>query len=238
MIEHKQLTGNIEELIAVHRNLANSIENESPSKKIPREQRVGKVLLSHGISIKAVHMSYWANHPRAVSVLEKYRDPLDAFMENQGAPTPGLMALTTGLSKPFRQLEKYASVSLELEQHMEDDHVDRGDCQRSIGYYKNVAQDCAKGRRQKELELEIMTGTIQNWEGEELATLGEILHMGSVAIGSNERKDRHLVLFPTNLLILSVSARMSGFIYEVMFFIFEKHFCCNFPKSLFEKCKC
>ena len=38
-----------------------------------------------------------------------------------------------GLSKPFRQLEKYASVSLELEQHMEDDHTDRGDCQRSIG---------------------------------------------------------------------------------------------------------
>ena len=63
-----------------------------------------------------------------------------------------------GLSKPFRQLEKYASVSLELEQHMEDDHTDRGDCQRSIGYYKNVAAECATHRRQKELELEIMTG--------------------------------------------------------------------------------
>ena len=63
-----------------------------------------------------------------------------------------------GLSKPFRQLEKYASVSLELEQHMEDDHTDRGDCQRSIGYYKNVAAECATHSRQKELELEIMTG--------------------------------------------------------------------------------
>ena len=97
---------------------------------------------------------------------------------------------------------------------MEDDHIDRGDCQRSIGYYKNVAGECAKARRQKELELEIMTGTIQNWEGEELATLGEILHMGSVSVGS-DRKDRHFILFPSTLLILSVSARMSGFIYEV-----------------------
>jgi len=216
MIEYKLLIGNIEEMIAVHKTLESSLEEESPSKKSPREQRLGKVLLANGIAIKAVHLIYWSNHPRAVSILEKYRDALDIYMENQGAPTPGLMTLTTGLSKPFRQLEKYASVSLELEQHMEDDHTDRGDCQRSIGYYKNVAAECATHRRQKELELEIMTGTIRGWEGDELMTLGEILHMGSAIVGpvDQNQKDRYFVLFSSTLLILSVSARMSGFIYE------------------------
>ena len=53
-------------------------------------------LLANGIAIKAVHLIYWSNHPRAVSILEKYRDALDVYMENQGAPTPGLMTLTTG----------------------------------------------------------------------------------------------------------------------------------------------
>lgn len=214
MIEYKQLVGNVEELIEAHRNLAHNLNEENPSKKSPREQKVGKILLAHGVNIKSVHLTYWSNHPKAVSILEKYRDSLDIFMENQGAPTPGLMTLTTGLSKPFRQLEKYASVSLELEQHMEDDHVDRGDCQRSVGYYKNVAGECAKNRRQKELELEIMTSTIRNWEGEELCNLGEIVHLGPVHVGA-EHKDRYFVLFPSTLLILSVSARMSGFIYEV-----------------------
>lgn len=38
--------------------------------------------------------------------------------------------------------------------------------------------------------------------------------MGSVAIGP-EGKDRYFVLFPQTLLILSVSQRMSAFIYEV-----------------------
>ena len=52
--------------------------------------------LANGIAIKAVHLIYWSNHPRAVSILEKYRDALDVYMENQGAPTPGLMTLTTG----------------------------------------------------------------------------------------------------------------------------------------------
>ena len=47
---------------------------------------------------------------------------------------------------------------------MEDDHTDRGDCQRSIGYYKNVAAECATHRRQKELELEIMTGKFKIFE--------------------------------------------------------------------------
>ena len=46
-------------------------------------------------------------------------------------------------------------------------------------------------------------------------TLGEILHMGSVTVGPVDQKDRYFVLFPSTLLILSVSARMSGFIYEV-----------------------
>ena len=60
-----------------------------------------------------------------------------------------------------------------------------------------------------------LVGTIRGWEGEELMTLGDILHMGSVTVGSVDSKDRYFVLFPTTLLILSVSSRMSGFIYEV-----------------------
>jgi Rho guanine nucleotide exchange factor 7 len=39
--------------------------------------------------------------------------------------------------------------------------------------------------------------------------------MGSVAVGP-DHKDRYLVLFPSTLLILSVSSRMSAFIYEVI----------------------
>ena len=56
-----------------------------------------------------------------------------------GANKPGLMMLTTGLSKPFRHLERYAGLMQEVEQHLSDDHPDRGDTQRSIGFYKNVA---------------------------------------------------------------------------------------------------
>ena len=60
-------------------------------------------------------------------------------------------------------------------------------------------------------------GTIRGWEGDELMTLGEILHMGSATVGpvDQNQKDRYFVLFSSTLLILSVSARMSGFIYEV-----------------------
>ncbi len=73
--------------------------------------------------------------------------------------------------------------------------------------------ECTKLRRQKELELEVMSGTIRDWEGEHISALGEIVHLGSVVVGP-DRKDRYLVLFPSYLLILSVSARMSAFIYQ------------------------
>ena len=49
------------------------------------------------------------------------------------------MKLTTGLSKPFRHLERYAGLMQEVEQHLSDDHPDRGDTQRSISFYKTIA---------------------------------------------------------------------------------------------------
>ena len=204
--------GNLEEVINVHQSFKDGVESAAKSK--PRDQKIGKIFLEHGIKIKNAQYKYWANHPKAVCILEKHRESLDAFMENLGAAKPGLITLTTALSKPFRHLEKYSGICQELEQHLEDDHPDRGDTQRSIGYYKNVASDCAKIRRQKELELEVLTGTIRGWEGEDLSSFGDILYMGSVAI-EPDHKDRHFVLFHSYLLILSVSTRMSAFIYEV-----------------------
>jgi hypothetical protein len=60
-------------------------------------------------------------------------------MESQGAASPGLLVLTTGLSKPFRRLEKYAGMLQELERQVEENHPDRGDTQRSVSVYKDIA---------------------------------------------------------------------------------------------------
>lgn len=59
-------------------------------------------------------------------------------MEAQGAACPGLLVLTTGLSKPFRRLEKYSGILQELERHIEENHSDRGDTQRSVAVYKDI----------------------------------------------------------------------------------------------------
>ena len=98
---------------------------------------------------------------RAVTILEKHRDKLNTWLDNMGGggggnQAPGLMMLTTGLSRPFRQLERLAGAIQEVQQHLEDDHMDRGDTQRSIGFYKESAAEAARARKQKELELEVL----------------------------------------------------------------------------------
>lgn len=40
-------------------------------------------------------------------------------METQGATNPGILILTTSLSKPFLRLDKYVTLLQELERHME-----------------------------------------------------------------------------------------------------------------------
>lgn len=44
---------------------------------------------------------------------------LGEFMEARGAGSPGILTLTTGLSKPFMRLDKYPTLLKELERHME-----------------------------------------------------------------------------------------------------------------------
>lgn len=61
--------------------------------------------------------------------------------------------------------------------------------------------------------MQVLTGPVRGWQGQELSSLGDIIHMGSVAVGPDHR-DRYFVLFPQTLVILSVSQRMSAFIYE------------------------
>lgn len=46
-------------------------------------------------------------------------EELDKFMESQGASSPGILNLTTSLSKPFMRLDKYPTLLQELERHVE-----------------------------------------------------------------------------------------------------------------------
>lgn len=209
--EYRQLTGNITEVVETHLQLLELLE-ESETKPSD-EQKVGKLFLTWAPKIKSVHQAYCSMHPKAVCILDLHKDELATYMESCGATTPGLLVLTTGLSKPFRRLDKYSGMLQELERHVEVNHPDRGDTQRSVAVYKDIAASCAALRRQKELELQVLTGPVRGWEGQSLAHLGDILHMGSVAVGP-QHQDRYLVLFPDTLLVLSVSKRMSAFIYE------------------------
>lgn len=214
--EFKQLTSNINEVVDTHRQLLSLVEQENA--KPGTEQRVGKLFLNWAPKIKSVHQLYCSLHPRAVVILDKYKDELSKFMEAKGAINPGVLALTTLLSKPFRRLEKYSGLLQELERHVEECHPDRGDTQRSVSVYKDIATTCLATRRQKELELQVLTGPVRGWEGPNLTSLGDIIYMGSVAVGQ-QHHDRYFVLFPNTLVMLSVSHRLSAFIYEGKLFL-------------------
>lgn len=69
-----------------------------------------------------------------------------------------------------------------------------------------------------------MTGRVHGWDGgESLGTLGDVVRMGSVALLPDHR-DHYLVLFPTVLVMLAVSPRMSAFIFEVQ--LLRSHLLC------------
>lgn len=54
-----------------------------------------------------------------------FSEELGEFMESKGANSPGILTLTTGLSKPFLRLEKYPTLLKEMERHMEVPNLSR-----------------------------------------------------------------------------------------------------------------
>ncbi|XP_033760988.1 rho guanine nucleotide exchange factor 7-like isoform X3 [Pecten maximus] len=211
--EYLQLVGNLEEIVAFQNNFLNSLEE--CAKCTPHQRRVGGAFMKHAPRLKELYLAYCANHPRAVAILQNKREELSKFMESIGA-TNAAMALTTNLYKPFTRLDKYPSLLKELERHVEESHVDRGDTQRAIAVYRDIANACMDVRKLKEMEYEILTSAIKGWEGEEMTKLGEVVHLSHVQVETlaGDKCDRIFVLFPSVLVMLSMSPRLSGYQYE------------------------
>ncbi|XP_041587305.1 rho guanine nucleotide exchange factor 7 isoform X3 [Vulpes lagopus] len=209
------LMGNLEEICSFQQMLVQSLEECT---KLPEaQQRVGGCFLNLMPQMKTLYLAYCANHPSAVNVLTEHSEQLGEFMEARGASSPGILVLTTGLSRPFMRLDKYPTLLKELERHMEDYHPDRQDIQKSMTAFKNLSAQCQEVRKRKELELQILTEAIRSWEGDDITTLGSVVYMSQVMVqcaGSEEKNERYLLLFPNILLMLSASPRMSGFIYQ------------------------
>ncbi|XP_055333628.1 dedicator of cytokinesis protein 7-like isoform X2 [Paramacrobiotus metropolitanus] len=208
------LCGNIDEIIQLHESLVCQFDDilRTPSE----QQTVGGVFMSAASALRNAHMKYCSNHPRAVQMLNQYREMLNTFCESLVGGRTGVVILTAELSRPFRRLDKYPNMLQELERHLEDFHFDRGNTQRAVMVYTEIANSCAEIRRQKEVELDILKGNIQDYQGPELNSLGDVLLMLPVGVRDDVhgvRQERFLVIFEDCLLILAASPRMSCFMY-------------------------
>ncbi|NXT02635.1 ARHG6 factor, partial [Jacana jacana] len=214
-VDIASLLGNVEEISTFQQTLNQALEEVA---KLPEnQQRVGGCFMNLMPQFRSLYLTYCANHPSAVNVLTQHSDELEKFMESQGASNPGILILTTSLSKPFLRLDKYVTLLQELERHMEEAHADHEEVLKAIASFKSLVSQCQELRKRKQLELQILSESIQRWEGEDIKTMGNIIYMSQVMIqsgGSEEKEERYFLLFSNVLLMLSASPRMSGFIYQ------------------------
>ncbi|KAF1471770.1 Rho guanine nucleotide exchange factor 6, partial [Megadyptes antipodes antipodes] len=214
-VDIASLLGNVEEISAFQQTLNQALEEVA---KLPEnQQRVGGCFMNLMPQFRSLYLTYCANHPSAVNVLTQHSDELEKFMESQGAANPGILILTTSLSKPFLRLDKYVTLLQELERHMEEAHADHEEVLKAITSFKSLVSQCQELRKRKQLELQILSESIQRWEGEDIKTMGNIIYMSQVMVqcgGSEEKEERYFLLFSNVLLMLSASPRMSGFIYQ------------------------
>eukprot|EP00794_Sanderia_malayensis_P011370 gene11370-12555_t len=208
------LCGNYDEIVLFHEHLLESLKEQS--KHELELQQIGAEFMKALHEMKDLYVSYCANHPWAAAILSRESEKLGDFMETIGAQSPGIMQLTTILSKPFVHIEKYSSQLKELERHIEENHFDCLDIKKSAQAYQIISLSCNETRKRKEMELEMLTGTIEGWKGEPITSLGNIILMTQVFVEKKdvERKERYFCLFPEELVVLFVSVQLVGYCFE------------------------
>uniref|UniRef100_A0A8C4EXU2 Rac/Cdc42 guanine nucleotide exchange factor (GEF) 6 n=1 Tax=Dicentrarchus labrax TaxID=13489 RepID=A0A8C4EXU2_DICLA len=209
------LCGNLEEILTFQQGLCVALED--CTKVSEGQQRVAGCYLNQMCQIKTLYMAYCSSHPSTVCILTDHRSELDKFMESQGASAPGILTLTTSLSKPFMRLDKYPTLLQELERHVEEAHPDYVDIVKATAAFRGLVTQCQDLRKRKNLELQILSEPVRAWEGDSMKSLGHVAYMSQVHVkngSSEEKEERYLMLFPNVLVMLSASPRMSGFIYQ------------------------
>ncbi|KAK1904800.1 Rho guanine nucleotide exchange factor 6 [Dissostichus eleginoides] len=205
------LCGNLEEILTFQQGLCAALED--CTKVSEGQQRVAGCYLNLMSQIKTLYLAYCSSHPSAVCILTDHSEELDKFMESQGASAPGILALTTSLSKPFMRLDKYPTLLQELERHVEEAHPDYADIVKATATCRSLVEL----RKRRNLELQILSEPVRGWEGDSMKSLGHVAYMSQVHVkngSSEEKEERYLMLFPNMLVMLSASPRMSGFIYQ------------------------
>uniref|UniRef100_A0A8C2C591 Rho guanine nucleotide exchange factor (GEF) 7a n=1 Tax=Cyprinus carpio TaxID=7962 RepID=A0A8C2C591_CYPCA len=188
------ILGNLEEISTFQQTLV----------QLPElQQKVGGFFLNLMPQMRSLYVYYCSNHPSAVSILTDHSEELGEFMEGRGASIPGILTLTSGLSKPFMRLDKYPTLLKELERHMEEGHPDRTEIQKCMMAFKNLSAQCQEVRKRKELELQILAETIRLWEGEDIKTLGSVLYMSQAMVQNHGCERKRLLCFSQGKLPLS-----------------------------------
>uniref|UniRef100_A0AAR2J398 Rho guanine nucleotide exchange factor (GEF) 7a n=1 Tax=Pygocentrus nattereri TaxID=42514 RepID=A0AAR2J398_PYGNA len=204
------ILGNLEEISTFQQTLVQSLEDCTKYNRdltrcflsvfrLPElQQKVGGFFLNLMPKMRALYLGYCSNHPSAVNILTDHSEELGEFMEGRGASSPGILTLTTGLSKPFMRLDKYPTLLKELERHMEEGHPDRTEIQKCMTAFKNLSAQCQEVRKRKELELQILTESIRLWEGEDIKTLGSVLYMSQAMVQNHgcEVRLQNVLFFP------------------------------------------
>uniref|UniRef100_A0A8B9HIT1 Rac/Cdc42 guanine nucleotide exchange factor (GEF) 6 n=1 Tax=Astyanax mexicanus TaxID=7994 RepID=A0A8B9HIT1_ASTMX len=210
--DSSSLCGNLEEILTFQQGLCVALEECA---KMPEgQQRLGGCYLNLMCQIRTLYLSYCSSHPSAVGVLTDHSEELDKFMESQGASAPGILTLTTSLSKPFMRLEKYPTLLQELERHVEEAHPDYSDILKATIAFKSLVTQSQELRKRKNLELQILSEPVRSWEGDGIKSLGQVAYMSQVHVQSTPSEGR-LPLSGTTVTKLMEDAELGHFAFEI-----------------------
>ncbi|CAD6187274.1 unnamed protein product [Caenorhabditis auriculariae] len=206
------LAGNFEEIFKVQKSILDELEENV--KEEPQKQRIGGILLNAAVGLRKALLRYSENHPKAAEVIKEKFGDLEGVLTKNGKEMKDLIS---GLSEPFRHIERYQPAMQEMERIVTEGYADRGDLHRSGSVYREIKECCTTIRKQKEAQLEFLYVA----KVEKIVPFterGSILYVGvsSVQVDNKEPSDKFISLFSRYLMFFDITTSMGYELQEKM----------------------
>ncbi|CEF62866.1 Rho-type guanine nucleotide exchange factor [Strongyloides ratti] len=142
------------------------------------DQRIGGVLLYNAKEYKELLKEYCFRHPVVIENITLINNKKQNLLEDVcGVP---LKDIVMGLSSYFRNIEKYANHLLEIDRNSKSNHPDLGDLRRAAAVYRSMASFCLTVRKQKEGQMDFISGQYISKFGKTCKNIGDIKWLGIV----------------------------------------------------------
>eukprot|EP01134_Creolimax_fragrantissima_P007054 CFRG7054T1 len=185
---------------------------------------MAKIFMQYAEELESIYIKYYKNHPVSIEIYKRYMDDpmLGELLKSKNVDSNEKVwkvIMPKNLNQPIEKMKRYPTILRDLARTTANDDPCKKNLVATIDKYQKIADACAKAKKLKEYERNILSMDIDGLSLEQIEQLGSLkyyLPVVNVGVqGGSPSKERVLMLYRGVLVVLNRIIRNTKIWYKL-----------------------